>query len=82
MTSLFDFGMELEEPDLWDLIPEMRLRHYDRTESISEETRRYFATWDFGSPKIYWPHKFTFTNTHDTSICDNITVFIYPAVLQ
>lgn len=41
--NLFDFGLTYSEPDLWNIIPDMTLRIYDREQS-------YFATWDIGCP--------------------------------
>lgn len=55
ISNLFDFGMTLEEPDLWDIIPDWELRVYDREND-------YFATWDIGCPCTHylswksWPY--------------------------
>ena len=77
--NLFDFGLDLgfSEPDLWDLIPDIELRSYDRTYSISENTRRYFACWDFGAPAIYLRcNPFRISTTH-YFIPQNKLVVIY-----
>lgn len=77
----FRFYDDSSEPDLWDLVPDMELRWYDRRYSVSENTRRYFATWDFGSPEFYLlcktPH-FSCSGGYNSGIEDNITVNIYP----
>lgn len=46
--SLFDFGLEWAEPNVWDVCSVLRLRIYDRKQS-------YFACWDYGSPFAYGP---------------------------
>ena len=42
-SSLFDFGLCFDEPDLWSIIPDWTLRIYDQRYS-------YFACWDIGCP--------------------------------
>ena len=43
LMSLFEWGLEFQEPNTWDVIPDMTLRVYDRINS-------YFACWDIGCP--------------------------------
>ena len=64
--NLFDYGMTLEEPNLWSIIPDWTLRIYDRQWS-------YFACWDIGCPTnslSRWPkppnpdYHWNFKNTY------------------
>jgi len=52
VKRLFDFGLSLEEPNVWDIFPDIQLRIYDRVSS-------YFACWDIG-PAIEWLDPFRF----------------------
>tara|TARA_Y100001951_G_C11086041_1_gene154049 strand:+ start:206 stop:412 length:207 start_codon:yes stop_codon:yes gene_type:complete len=46
MKNLFDFGVVWEEPNVWDVFIDLRLRIYDRKND-------YFACWDYGPPFAY-----------------------------